>query len=465
MADIYIAYASEDRLIAERLYSIFSSQWDTWWDDKIIGDFSQAIEREIPNSKCLVVIFSTSSRVKSTFTDELRIAKRNNINILAVRIDDSDPPYSFGDCSYTDLHNWNGQVDHPAILKLKRNVAAIVAPKLKPSRPIAIADGRVPLPSLFMSVSSHETQLIPEEAVEALRVFNASTILVSAFDLVRQRKPQKMITELKRYKENGGFVLIDSGNYEKSRLSAKHWKPSQFQEALENAPHDWVFAFDNLKTKHDPNAAIEEILTGIERDKNYTNAPILPIVHAPAKRTSGYKLETLPYVVSKVAAELEPPVIAIPERELGAGLIERARTVKAVRDELSNLPYYQPLHILGTGNPWSIALLAAAGADTFDGLEWCRFAIDRDKEKIHHFQHFDFFVNQSASQPFVNEALADPNVGYAGKVAFHNLDYFAEFMTMLRGMFVAQNEEAFLVGLLGKKRLADLKVQFPELLQ
>jgi hypothetical protein len=36
------------------------------------------------------------------------------------------------------------------------------------------------------------------------------------------------------------------------------------------------------------------------------------------------------------------------------------------------------------GNPWSIAVLTAAGADSFDGLEWCRVTVDRRTAQLHH---------------------------------------------------------------------------------
>lgn len=464
MADIYIAYANEDRVQAEWLYNLLAQQWETWWDDHIVGDFAEAIENEISKAKCLIAVFSKSSRAKPTFKDELRLAEKHKLSFFPVRIDNSDPPYPYGSYSYTQLHDWVGQIDHPGILRLKKNIATIVPAKSKPLRPSAIAGGKVLLPSLFMSVSSHETQLIPEEAVEVLRAFNTPTILVSAFDLVKRRNPRKMIETLEQYRKNGGFILVDSGNYEKSRLSSKYWNVHDLEEALAYTPHDWVFAFDTMNTKHDPDVAIKELLIGIERDKTFTSAPVLPIVHAPSKKSGGYKHETLPYVVRAISSELHPPLIAVPERELGAGLIARAKSVREIREELDKLPYYQPLHILGTGNPWSIALLAAAGADTFDGLEWCRFVIDRDNEKIHHFQHFDFFMNQSATHPLVKEALVDPDIGYAGKVAFHNLDYYSEFMNMMRSMFIDDNVEAFLMGLLTKRVFSEVKEKLPELI-
>jgi hypothetical protein len=465
MADIFIAYAAEDRAHAEWLYNLLAEQWEVWWDEQLSGDFAREIEKEISKAKCVVAIYSESSRLKGTFTDELRLSQKNQIELFPVRIDNSDPPYSFGSYSYTQLSDWHGEAQHLGILQLRRHIARIIPPKVKPKRPKTIANGKVPLPGLFLSVSSHETQLIPSEAVAALRAFKAPTILVSAYDLVARRNPEKMIEELLEYRKNGGFILVDSGNYEKSRLATKHWKPHDLQEALIKTPHDWVFAFDSMTTKKDPEKAIEEIINGVKKDETFTSAPILPIVHAPALKKEGYKLDTLPYVVREVSSRLNPPVIAVPERELGAGIINRARSVRLIRNELDKLPYYQPLHILGTGNPFSIAILAAAGADTFDGLEWCRFAIDRELGTISHFQHFDFQKNQSITSLLVKEALGDPNIGYAGKVAFSNLDYFSEFMETMCRMFWVGKEEACLLGILNKQTIAQLRDQFPELLQ
>ena len=58
MADIYMVYASEDRGLAEKLYSHLEKQWEVWWDDKIVGPFSATIEAEIPRSKCMVMLLS-----------------------------------------------------------------------------------------------------------------------------------------------------------------------------------------------------------------------------------------------------------------------------------------------------------------------------------------------------------------------------------------------------------------------
>lgn len=463
MADICIVYASEDRTVAEKLYKLLSERWDAWWDDIIVGRFDKAIESEIPKAGCIVALFSASARNKSTVTDELRLGEKHGIELLPVRLDDSDPPYSFGSYSCSDLRDWNGEANHPGLLQLQRRLVLAVPPRAKPQRPPVIADGKVQLPTLFLSVSSHETQLVPVEALQALRVFEAPTILVSAYDLVTRRKPQDLIDELSEYRKNGGFVLLDSGNYEASRLGTRRWKEPDLEEALSLAPHDWAFCFDVMNPSLDPDEAIKEIVKAVERDRSFTDASVLPIIHAPNLKTGGYELAHIPRIVREVADRLEPELIAIPERELGPGLIARAKMVQSIREELNNLPFYQPLHILGTGNPWSVAMLAAAGADTFDGLEWCRMVVDRDKNRLHHFQHFDFFKYQTevSDSDTATQALKDPAIGYGGQVAFHNLDYFTNFAQSLREAVMNDNMEAFMVGLTDWEMASNIKKQIP----
>jgi len=89
------------------------------------------------------------------------------------------------------------------------------------------------------------------------------------------------------------------------------------------------------------------------------------------------------------------PFIAVPERELGEGICKKADTVIKIREKLNTIGRYQPIHILGTGNPLSILILAAAGADLFDGLEWCRTVADRDTGFLFHHQQFEFFLKHN----------------------------------------------------------------------
>jgi hypothetical protein len=275
-----------------------------------------------------------------------------------------------------------------------------------------------------------------------------------------------MAGELQKIRNRGGLVLIDSGNYEASRLGDKRWTSRQFKRALEGIPHDWVFSFDVMDPSHGAKKAVQQVIEAVARDRRFTAAPILPIVHAPySEGQKGYLLATIPAVIRSLAEQLAPPLIAVPERELGRGLIERAQNVQRIRQELDKLPFYQPLHLLGTGNPWSIAVLAAAGADSFDGLEWCRVAVDREANRLNHFQHFDFFTYQIswADSPLLASLLGDDNIDFNAKVAFHNLDYFAQLGKELRAAAAKGSFEAFCTRIVGSASYRFLAKKMPDL--
>lgn len=456
MADVYIIYAQENRTTALRVRDLLSGSWSVWLDDLVVGDFSASIKKNLKEAKCVVALYSEFAD-KHTITGELSLAVKYQKTVVPLVLDDSDPPYPYGHFSSVDFRSWQGEEDHASFRLLQKKIELITPPASKPTRLTISAKGVIALPNVFMSVSSHETQFDPVEAIEALRIHETPSILVSAYDLVNSKSRNEMIAAIGAYREKGGFVLIDSGNYEAYRLKDDKWKPAHLRRALIDTPHDWAFCFDNMKPSDKFDVAVRQVLKAVERDAKHTSSPVLPIIHV--KHTPA-GLERLPRIVRAISEHLQPPIIAIPERELGAGLTQRALTVRHIRNELDKLPYYQPIHLLGTGNPWSIALLAAAGADTFDGLEWCRFAIDPDLERLHHFQHFDFFKTKRIRSEFMDRVMANDDIGYAGKVAFHNLEYYAEFVRIMRDMYSKGREEPFAMGVTGMKS-AELRLLFP----
>lgn len=455
MADIFISHSSKtpDNLRkVGRLVELLSSRWSVWWDDTLVGKYFQVIPDEVKRAKCMVPVWTHASHCSDSVHDELALAKKVHAQIVPVRMEDCDAPFGYGTYSGVDFTDWNGEPNHQSLLQLVRKLESAVHPTSKPRQPQSIFGGRLELPALFMSVSSHETQLAPLPGVQALRIFGANAVLVSAYDLLPKRRPPQMAAELRKIRNRGGVVLIDSGNYEASRLGDKHWTPQQFKRALEGIPHDWVFSFDVMEPSRGSKEAAKQIVEAVTRDSRFTASPILPIVHAPySEKQKGYVVRTIPAVIRSLAEQLAPPLIAVPERELGRGLVERAQSVQSIREELDKLPFYQPLHLLGTGNPWSIAVLAAAGADSFDGLEWCRVAVDREANRLNHFQHFDLFTYQIgwADSPLLASLLGNDNVDFNAKAAFHNLDYFTQLGKDLRSAAAKGGFEAFVSSILG----------------
>ncbi len=458
MADIYLIYAGEDRAKVKKLFEFLSKTWSVWWDQMIRQRFAAEIEDEITRAGCVLVFWSKSSRLKDTVTDEVRLAQKANRPIICVTLDGSEAAYGFGGYSSSDLSAWNERPDHGDLRTLASRISTIVPVRMKPQRPVAL-QGRLPLPTLFLSTSSFETRLKPSEAVKALNLARYPSLLVSAWDLVDRRKPTALKSALTEYRENGGFVLVDSGNYESSRLTNKRWKPIDLVDALSGASYDRIFCFDDMKPGRNPAKAAASILAAVERDQKATKAGVLPIVHAAKLKNGGHDVDTLIETVFAVAHELQPELIGVAERELGAGLFQRCRTMMAIRAKLSELPFYQPIHLLGTGNPWSIAVLAAAGADTFDGLEWCRVVADIENDRLYHFQHYDFFTYQTgvADSDVARSAFVDDKIDFAGKAAFHNIDYYTNFMKDLREAVTDDRLEAFVAERIGKAPIQQLK--------
>ncbi|WP_027579791.1 toll/interleukin-1 receptor domain-containing protein [Bradyrhizobium sp. Ai1a-2] len=436
MHDVCIIYSRKDEHLLPALEKALSPGWSVWWDRTVTGDFRSAIEAAIKAAKCVIPIWSSASRQSQIVIDEANLAAQNNIPLLPIMVEKLvTPPLGFGSIDAVQLHGWDGNPDHPGLPKL-RDKLRLVVPERAAKRPLkfAVRDIEVHSPTFFFSVSSHETRLAPIEAIKALALFGAEAILVSAYDVFNSQAAATFSKALKRAQANGTRILLDSGNYEASRKSDKTWKASKFHRVLKTTPHDFAFCFDELDPPNNRDRMVRQIAAAVERDSKFTSKTVLPIVHAPKSKDGKYNLEHIPYVIRKLAEALAPPVIAIPERELGPGLIAKARTLASIRTQLATLGRYQPLHLLGTGNPLSIAVLSAVGADCFDGLEWCRVVADAANNTLFHFEQYDFFSYQTrvAQSPIVRDAVNSDKINYAGKVLFHNMDYFAQFLGDLR---------------------------------
>ena len=97
MPDIFISYGRQDRTHAERIASILEGRgWSVWWDRKLLAgeQFSQAIEKEIDQTRCVVVLWSTSSVTSSWVRDEATEGTQRNI-LVPVVIDGVELPLGF----------------------------------------------------------------------------------------------------------------------------------------------------------------------------------------------------------------------------------------------------------------------------------------------------------------------------------------------------------------------------------
>jgi len=271
----------------------------------------------------------------------------------------------------------------------------------------------------FPSVSSVKTNLRPAEYLSVLCSLSKKQFLVSAYDLYNCEPDEKgnLLKELAEAKGNGAAILMDSGNYESfwHRESDK-WKQEDFHKVLSAFECSFAFGFDEQMPPENRDDHIKLMHARYEKDRSINDQVyIIPIVHG--------KHEDLPGLCSGLVGITGVDFVAVPERCLGDGIIARALCVRAIREALDATGKYIGLHLLGTGNPISIATYTRMGADSFDGLEWCQTCVDHETNLLFHFTQADFFMDQTD--------WANMDVPFLAKTLAHNLDFYDKWMEEL----------------------------------
>jgi queuine/archaeosine tRNA-ribosyltransferase len=292
---------------------------------------------------------------------------------------------------------------------------------MRPNRPAAIrfGDDVLHLPVFFPSVSTVKTALLPGDYLATLCSLNDlnAQFLVSAFDLRHSADGESIVRILMSARKAGATVLMDSGNYESYWKGAQaSWTQSDYHDVLRRFPSSFAFSFDNQIPPLDTNDHVASIVEGWHRDQAVTDRVIVPIIHGTA--------ESLPILCAGVEKVTHVPMIAVPERRLGDGVFERVRSVMLLRQALDGAGRYVGLHLLGTGNPISMALYAWAGADSFDGLEWCKTVVDHDTALLYHLSQSDFFRTQTE--------WGDGDLSFHARTLAHNLVFYTGWIQRLR---------------------------------
>lgn len=296
---------------------------------------------------------------------------------------------------------------------------------------LCIAKTVIPLPCFFPSVSSVKTNLLPVDYVELLDAATHPLFLVSAYDIATspENHRSRIDAALVRSEERGSVILMDSGNYESFWKGDEGWQPATFHDIVSDSQHNLCFCYDNQEPPDNSESIAKDVVDSVLRDQNHTRGTVAPIVHGTTA--------LLPDAARIVAAQLYPVLLAVPERALGEGIVERIRTVRKIRQALGTLEIYCPLHLLGTGNPLSIIAYAMAGADSFDGLEWCQTVVDHESGRLFHFQQWDLFRYQT-------EWGRNDSLPYIQSVLMHNLIFYRQFMTDLHESITNNTAEDFL---------------------
>jgi len=296
---------------------------------------------------------------------------------------------------------------------------------------LSVAGTTLPLPCFVPSVSSVKTNLMPVDYVEVLSAASYPAFLVSAFDIANScaEHRQRIYKAIKKSRERYTVIFMDSGKYETFWKGDLTWTVDRFHAVCRTYQHDLCFCYDNQEPPKTAEEIAQDVATRVLHDQDHSVGSVVPIVHGPA--------DLLPPAAKMVAEHVCPVLIAVPERALGEGILARTRSVRSIRRALDTLDFYYPLHLLGTGNPISMVAYAVAGADSFDGLEWCQTVVDHRTSLLFHFHQWDFFKEQTK---WGNNNI----LPYSQSALMHNLEFLSQFMKDLRAALIDDTPQEIL---------------------
>ena len=263
--------------------------------------------------------------------------------------------------------------------------------------------------TFYPSVSSvAKNKLSVMDHIEILLALRCPHFLISAYDFSHLTNNDKEKINSKIV-ENNIDLLLDSGMYEKAWSGNAKWDYEKYLETIKKIRYNHVFNFDEYINPTD--VPIDEIATSVN-ESDISN--LVPIVHTS-------KIEDLPSLCVEVASLDNVEMMAIPERELGNGIMEGVYTIIQIREKLKKLEKYTKIHLLGTGNPLSLLIYSAFGVDSFDGLDWCQTVADFETATLHHSLQLDFFAHQS-------HYGASRDMSYMVRLFAHNLEFYTQWM-------------------------------------
>ncbi|TIW18992.1 MAG: hypothetical protein E5V81_16655 [Mesorhizobium sp.] len=303
-------------------------------------------------------------------------------------------------------------------------------------------------PILIPSISNFETQGSVVEAIKLQHALNEPITLVSAHDTADDKD---LIDRVIEFRSNGKLIFIDSGGYESSRIGryvenySQKWDFSAFKQAVCSCPYDLAASYDYfIEDSMTAEDYSYKLLDGMRDHDFIDKGKLVPVVHLKDFSGGRYlsRKEAVD-TVDRVAIELDPQFIAIPERELGNGLAQKADLVKAIVDELRSKGRRTQLHVLGCGNPLSFAILANAGIAMADGLEWCRTLVG-PQFHLHHFQQAELFPEpeNTVYNPMA-ELIRDEVDSYQTRTLARNLHALQGYAQQVAGAIKAGSMKDF----------------------
>jgi len=298
-------------------------------------------------------------------------------------------------------------------------------------------------PTYFPAVSSYGVRFPIHSLIYLLTAYSYPRLLISAYDFyyLDDYEKEKLSGHVQEYSKKGSFVFFDSGIYESFWKADPEWTYDLYKATVSQIESDFYCSFDvlpspNRKTAHFRKKAFKKIL---ESSKLSDISAFVPIMH-------GLTPDELISAVKSFARKYPDlcSFVAIPERDCGNSIVARANTITKIRKVLDqNSSHNRILHLLGCGNPLSLALYSYCGANTFDSLEWTQHVIDQSNLTIHDFSHLELIDCKCA---VCGKSKAD----YIERALLHNLLFYQNYVSEIQSLIRRNEIFEFLCRNIGK---------------
>lgn len=286
---------------------------------------------------------------------------------------------------------------------------------------VAINNKKTATPTYFPSVSSQARYSI-DSYVDLLVDHEFPRLLASCYDLKGRLPKDDLVSKINKFSTNGNVLFLDSGLYESTWKKDNKFSFGEYRQSLSLVDYDFCSSFDVFHQPGEELSFFAEKTIKAIRDSQLqkSGSDLVPIVH-------GTSPQELLQVVKKVikAFDFELHFLAVPERETGDDIVERARNLEKIRKLLDQQDHDTVLHLLGCGDPVSLILFIFFGVDSFDSLDWLRSVVDPKELRMRHLSHIGLI---NCDCPYCSSS----NYSTFFKALLHNLYFYSRFLENIR---------------------------------
>ena len=231
-------------------------------------------------------------------------------------------------------------------------------------------------PTYFASLTSASTRTSLSQLLTTFLEHDYTKLLISGYDVCNSfgEVKDETIKLLNDFSKNKKFLFLDSGLFELDTFKKDNWNISNYENTVSEINSDFYASFD-VFAKYDENISeiFQEMKENTEKSFNLQSKnQCITICHGKNVNDICSLIENLNTVNPNFLS-----MIAVSERDIRKNIIVLYRGIKKIRNVLDKINPKCILHVLGCGDPVSIAILSYAGADTFDAVDWNRWLIDR----------------------------------------------------------------------------------------